>query len=189
MDVVICARNEERTVGDVVRAFTVIPHTRVIVVDDNSTDSTATMARNNGAFVVKGPGIGKGEAMRCGLSFVTSDRVVFADADITGFQSNHAQFLMFDYPGMIVGMRDNGSALLPGLPLISGERSLPTWIAKNTPLSGYESELALNSAVKRAKLPIYTFTMYGVRSPTRAPLRRSFQLAPRLLKNLGFSRP
>lgn len=183
MDVVICAKDEAATIGNVVAAFASIPMTRIIVVDDKSSDSTAAVARSNGAFVINGPGIGKGEAMRHGLSFVTSDRVVFADADITGFMPNHAQYLMLDYPGMIVGLRDNGSALLPFLPPISGERSLPTWIAKNTPLVGYGAELSLDSAVRRAGLPITRFTMFGVSNPPKAPLSRFRQLLNPLYHN------
>ncbi len=52
-DVVIPARNEEPTVGDVVRAaLSARGVGAVIVVDDGSTDGTAAAARRAGATVV-----------------------------------------------------------------------------------------------------------------------------------------
>jgi glucosyl-3-phosphoglycerate synthase len=89
ISVVIPAQNEAPTIGAVLDA--VQASTRrwpglideVLVVDDHSTDDTATVASRHGARVVAlhGPG-GKGQAMTFGLAEATSDIVVFLDADV-----------------------------------------------------------------------------------------------------------
>jgi glucosyl-3-phosphoglycerate synthase len=93
VSVVIPSRDEERTVGAVVRAV-LEPHVRsdggsglvdeVVVVDDRSTDTTAAAARAAGARVVATTdgASGKGQAMRAGLEASFGDIVVFLDADV-----------------------------------------------------------------------------------------------------------
>lgn len=183
-DVVICARNEAATIGAVVDAFRACPNIgRIIVVDDCSTDDTMREAFAHGASVIPGPGMGKGAAMRTGLQFVSTERVIFSDADIVGLTAGDVAELAAPFPGMICGLRDNGSELFGPVPPITGERSLPTAIARATPLGGYGAELALDSAIGRAGLPVRTFTMRGVRNPSRASLRRTAQVLARLPEN------
>lgn len=55
---------------------------RVVVVDNGSTDDTATIARRWGALVVAEPRRGYGRACQAGLAFAgSSDVVVFLDGD------------------------------------------------------------------------------------------------------------
>src|SRR5579875_4184979 len=80
--VVIPARDEERTIGPIVRSVRHDLMLRtdlvddVVVVDDASLDATAAVARREGATVVPGPGAGKGEAMAAGVAAlgVSGDR-------------------------------------------------------------------------------------------------------------------
>jgi glucosyl-3-phosphoglycerate synthase len=93
VSVCIPSRDEERTVGAVVRAVVgpLLASSggsglvdEVVVVDDGSTDATAETARRAGARVVSIPGGagGKGQAMRAGLQAAAGDVVVFLDADV-----------------------------------------------------------------------------------------------------------
>jgi glucosyl-3-phosphoglycerate synthase len=90
VSVCIPARNEDRTVGTVVRSVLgpLGPDglglvDELLVVDDGSVDRTADTARRAGARVLtqRGEG-GKGEAMRAGLDACCGDVVVFLDADV-----------------------------------------------------------------------------------------------------------
>ena len=83
--VIIPARNEATTIGAVLEA--VLAYRDVIddlvVVNDRSSDDTATVAHHHGARVVMvdGPG-GKGLAMAAGLAATATETVVFLDADV-----------------------------------------------------------------------------------------------------------
>lgn len=84
--VAIPAWNEEVTVGDVVRSVgRVLPDATVLVVDDGSSDATASVARAAGADVVSLPfNVGVGGAMRTAFLYAVRedlDVVVQVDAD------------------------------------------------------------------------------------------------------------
>ena len=93
VSVCIPARDEGSTVGSVVRAVVqpfLAEHggnglvDEVIVIDDGSSDDTATQAREAGARVVAGPGGsgGKGQAMAAALRASAGEIVAFLDADV-----------------------------------------------------------------------------------------------------------
>ncbi len=77
---VILARNEERTIRDVVNGAARFVH-EVIVMDGHSNDGTAVVAAESGATVHVDNGKGKGAATRQSLDLVDADVVVFMDAD------------------------------------------------------------------------------------------------------------
>jgi glucosyl-3-phosphoglycerate synthase len=97
ISVVIPARNEERTVGDVVSAVRAALMAEVplvdelVVMDSDSTDATAEVARRAGATVHRcrevepelGAYPGKGEALWKSLFVTDGDILVFLDADLT----------------------------------------------------------------------------------------------------------
>lgn len=108
VSVVLPARDEERTVGDIV---TVIRRDlvekaplvdEVVVVDSNSTDRTAERARAAGARVVHQNEVlsrlprltGKGEALWKGLAASHGDIVVFIDSDLLNFGSHFVSGLI-----------------------------------------------------------------------------------------------
>ena len=98
VSVVLPARDEQATVGRLVsdlrdrwmRGFPLVDE--LLVVDSDSTDGTAAVARAAGADVVAttdvltahGSRPGKGEALWKGLAATTGDLVVFLDADLIG---------------------------------------------------------------------------------------------------------
>jgi glucosyl-3-phosphoglycerate synthase len=83
--VIVPAKDEATTIGSVLDMVQIHAHLvdELIVVNDHSSDDTATVAAHHGARVVhaQGPG-GKGSAMDAGFRSSTSDIVVFLDADV-----------------------------------------------------------------------------------------------------------
>lgn len=120
--------------------------------------------------------------MMRGLHEVTSPRVIFADADITGLSVKHVNALATPTTGMLVGIRDLGqfNFLTVGakLPPIAGERSLPTRFARTLKLDGYGAETQINIAVVKNNLRVWHFIMRGVTGKVRAGPARLFNVAP-----------
>lgn len=108
ISVVIPARNEESTVGDIVRTIRrdlvdgAPLVNEVLVVDSRSTDDTARVAAAAGATVVAEQDVlahlpsmrGKGEALWKGLAASTGDIVVFIDGDLQDFPSSYVSGLL-----------------------------------------------------------------------------------------------
>jgi hypothetical protein len=183
IDVVIPALNEAPTIGDVIKTFKQGDNVgNVIVVNDLSTDRTSIIARKAGAIVVKGPGKGKGEALRRGLREVTTPRVIFADADLHGLQLRHVNALASPAFGMIVGFRDlkrfNFLTVGASLPPIAGERAMPTRFVRTIPLTGFGAEMQINRAVAAKGMNAYHFIMLGVTGQMRAGPARLIDVAP-----------
>ncbi len=82
--VVIPCYNEEKTIEKVVRDFKKeLPHARILVVDNNSTDKTQIKARKAGAEVVFEKKQGKGHAVQRSLEEFREDIFVLVDGDDT----------------------------------------------------------------------------------------------------------
>jgi dolichol-phosphate mannosyltransferase len=86
VSVIVPARDEERRLGACLDGLAGAGAHEVIVVDDRSTDATATIARAAGARVVDGSPLpdrwaGKCWALQQGLAAATGDWVVCLDAD------------------------------------------------------------------------------------------------------------
>ncbi len=113
IDVVIPALNEERSIGEVVRA---IPGwvRRIVVVDNGSRDRTAGVARGAGATVVTEPRRGYGAACLRGLAELDRpDIVVFVDADRSDRPEEMQELIRPILEGraeMVIGSRARGRA-------------------------------------------------------------------------------
>lgn len=87
--------NEERTIGRVVAAMKEVKKIKkVLVVDDGSTDRTATEARKAGAEVLSLKNQGKGGAMQKGVEKTDPEIIVFADGDLLNLQPEHLEKLL-----------------------------------------------------------------------------------------------
>jgi glucosyl-3-phosphoglycerate synthase len=95
------ARNEEATIGAILGALAPLLELGVVdqlVVVDNSSDTTAEIARSHGAEVHEqeslmpelGPVLGKGDAMWRALPVLTGDVICFLDADSEQFGAHFA---------------------------------------------------------------------------------------------------
>lgn len=133
VSLVVPARNEAATVGDVVAKVrsalvdTVALIDEVVVIDSDSTDDTYAVATDAGATVHRSAEIrpelgsrpGKGEAMWKSLFVTTGELVVFMDADLVDWDTHFV-------PGLLGPLlTDPQVALVKGFyerPLVSGDQ-------------------------------------------------------------------
>ena len=113
LSIVIPAKNESAAIGKVVRsAVEHYPDAQVIVVDDGSTDDTATVAREAGAKVVQHPeSLGNGAAVKAGARAATGELIAFMDGDGQHDAAELAPLLERIGQGydMAIGARNSGS--------------------------------------------------------------------------------
>jgi len=178
---IIPAYNEAQTIKEVVRVLCASPLlSEVIVVSDGSTDKTASYAREAGATVYELPeNLGKGGAMRYGVSKTKAEIIVFFDADLIGLTIEHVEQLvrpvLEESLVMCVGLRDRGvwfRFLGPHLPLISGERAMKREVIEQIPerfLRRFMAEASINYFCRTRKYA------YGTVFLTNLTIRRKCQ--------------
>jgi len=87
--VLIPAKNEEDTITEVVERVLAVPFSKqVIVIEDGSTDATSSKLKEFGDRIIvihNEESIGKGAAIRKGLTVATGKVVVIQDADLEYF--------------------------------------------------------------------------------------------------------
>lgn len=178
IDVVIPARNEEKTIGEVLEVLS--SHLfigTIIVVCDSCTDNTDMVASEHyGDIVMAGEYGGKGQAVMAGLDHVTTERVLFMDADITGLYHEHITKMVAPFPGMTIGVADLDPELPNrndwAWPWVSGQRILPTNLVRPLELHGYLMETQINMAAKDARIPIEFAWLMGLKSDYNMSERR-----------------
>jgi len=113
LSIVIPAKDESDAIGAVVaRAVEAYPDAEVIVVDDGSTDDTASVAEGAGAKVVRHPeSLGNGAAIKAGARAAQGDIIAFMDGDGQHDAGEFGPLLtkLDDGYDMIIGARDSGS--------------------------------------------------------------------------------
>ena len=145
VSVVIPARNEAPTIGGIVAGIRreLMERTRLVdelvVIDSDSSDETAEIARSNGATVHAARSIrtdldahpGKGEALWKSQFVTTGDVLVFIDADLTEWGVHFATGLI----GPMLAM--------PGVALVKGyyDRLLEDGSERHAPQGGRVTEL------------------------------------------------
>lgn len=110
VDVIIPAKNEAETIGELVEALLRVDSiNQVIVINDGSTDATEARARKSGAKVVNHPySKGNGAAIKTGIQNAEADFVVMMDADGQHQVSDLESLLSYREQGnydMVVGAR------------------------------------------------------------------------------------
>ena len=111
VSVIIPAFNEAENLGGVLRRIAELyPDFEIIVVNDGSTDETASVARNSGAIVYSHPyNIGNGAAIKSGIRIASGDILVLMDGDGQHLPEDIAA-LVAPFPDydMVVGERGKG---------------------------------------------------------------------------------
>jgi glycosyltransferase involved in cell wall biosynthesis len=170
---IVPAHDEATRIAPVIHALLASRQfTRVLVVDDGSTDGTAEVARAAGAQVLRlSPNGGKGSAMLAGLRSTNEPIVAFFDADLVGLRPDHVRALVEPVvsgrAGMTVGLRDHGKWNLAqmALPPITGERVVLRSLLDRVPASfwsGFRIEAGINEVVRRSGMPMESVLLTGL---------------------------
>lgn len=169
--VVVCAHNEEERLAGVLEPAAVADVGPVVVVADNCTDATATVAARYGAQVFPIVSGTKGTAMAVGANLADTPTVLYLDGDILGLKPSQVVALATEPPvgGMVVGVRGRVNdgripKLLAAWPSISGERRVPVDLVKSLHLAGkgWKAETLINAEVARRGIPHRQIILYGV---------------------------
>lgn len=176
---IVPALDEEKNIGNVLKALLYSKELQevIVAVDSRSKDKTAQISRELGARVIIVSETGKGGGMREALKSTDADIILFCDADLIGFTSEHVSLLVSpvlkDEAVMAVGIRERrgsgkfAQALIKIDPLlaIAGERALRRWIFEKIPpdlSKGFMVETALNYYCYINNLPVRYVKLKGL---------------------------
>ncbi|MDO6738169.1 glycosyltransferase family 2 protein [Wenyingzhuangia sp. 2_MG-2023] len=113
--VIIPAFNEDKSIANVIKDIPLSIVNKIIVVNNNSTDNTAIVAKNAGATVLLEPNMGYGYACLKGIQYIAEnelnpDIIVFLDGDYSDYPEQIAELISpittqnYDF---VVGSRNN----------------------------------------------------------------------------------
>lgn len=155
--VIIPAFNEEAAIGKVVAAIPTGAAIAVLVVDNGSTDRTATVAQEAGAIVVPEPRRGYGRACLTGLDHLpaTTEIVAFLDGDYSDYPEELPAVVAPIVEGradLVIGSRVLGERE-PGALLAQARfgNALATWLIRRLFGVSY-TDLGPFRAIRRAAL-------------------------------------
>jgi len=106
VSVVIPAYNEEKAIGKTVKDFSRPYIDEIIVVNNNSTDRTESIAKKSGAKVVNEKKQGYGYAIRKGLKETKGDIIILTEGDSTFIGDDMRKLLVYiEDVDMVLGTR------------------------------------------------------------------------------------
>lgn len=107
VSLIIPAYNEEETISSVIEDFkTQDVLDEILIVDNNSKDRTAELARQAGVRVIGENKQGYGHALRTGLDQAEGDILILSEADGSFRASDVKKFLAYiEDAGMVIGTR------------------------------------------------------------------------------------
>lgn len=159
LSVVIPAYNEGPSIAGVVEgARRVVPEAEILVVDDGSSDDTASQAERAGARVLRfAENRGKGQALRAGIREARGDVLLFIDADGQDDPSEIHALLAALTPdvAMVIGSRFRGRLLEGSITRLNhaGNRAL-TWLFNRIYASGLTDTQAGFRVLRRSALEV-----------------------------------
>jgi len=164
---IIPARNEEKTIGNVLKVIKDANRfDEIIVIDGASSDKTVEISEKNGARVFRSKTReGKGMAMKSALKITDAGMFVFFDADLIGLNQKHIDLLLNTFIeknlDMVTGERGRWMYLpyiiarIDNMLAIGGERAMKRSVLENVPdkfIHNFAIETALNYYCKVNKL-------------------------------------
>ena len=189
VDVIIPARNEQKTIANVLGPLTHHPRIgRIIVaIDPETTDETEYVvdaySLRTGLCVAHAPESGKGQVVKFALQmYADSNRVMFCDADITGLTYEHITAITESTNSQVIGVPDLPSNYpitvhtFTAYPWVSGQRCVPLDIVWDLNLHGYLMEVQINEAIKEAKLGTDLVLCKGLISPFNMTEKRRTEM-------------
>ena len=107
VSLIVPAYNEESTIASVIEDFkTQEVLDEIVVVDNNSKDRTAEIARSKGVRVILEKKQGYGHALRAGMDQATGEILILSEADGSFRSSDVNKFLAYiEDAGMVIGTR------------------------------------------------------------------------------------
>ena len=209
--VLLPCHNEAACIGAVVEGFRqALPHARIVVFDNASTDATSDLARQAGADVRFEARKGKGNVVRRMFADIDADVYLMADGDGTYDASAAPALVRLITEGghdMAVGARKNivldahrkghaaGNKLFNGLyarffgaefgDVFSGYRAFSRRFVKSFPAlsTGFEIETEISVHATQLKLSTVELVLpYGKRQDGSASKLRTFRDGARILR-------
>jgi hypothetical protein len=211
--VLIPCHNEEAAIGQVVRDFhRWLPDASIFVYDNNSTDRTCEVARDNGAIVRQEMLQGKGNVVRRMFADIEADVFVLVDGDDTYDAASAPTLvnrLLTESLDMVNGARmaastlayraghQFGNALLTGLvarifgnrltDMLSGYRVFSRRFVKSFPAltTGFETETEFTVHALQLRMPITELpTPYRERPAGSVSKLRTYRDGWRILRTI-----
>lgn len=181
---IIPAFDEEETVAEIARIASEHPRiSKVIVVDDGSTDTTAENAKSVGGVIVLKleENSGKGAAMHAGMMASDEPVLLFLDADLIGLSPEHITDLLepvvSNEADMTVGLF-RGGRIHTDLahivtPSLSGQRAVKREVLDGLDMDsvGFGIERALTELWETEKITVREVILHGVTHRTKEEKR------------------